>query len=80
MPIVKPQGHDGIPPDRFQLTIRFITGFVAGAVVGSCNTMLFLDIETVEALVTFTAVTAVVGGLLAMFIGDRFWRWITCLF
>jgi len=61
--------NDGVPPDRFELRVRFVCGALLGAFLG-----LQLDPATPAMLAVSVGAGALVGGLLARHFGDRFWE------
>lgn len=68
-----PLPNDGIPPDRFELSLRFIFGALTGGVIAGV-TLAQLSRISMGIGATGTVAGALIGGLLARHYGDRFWR------
>jgi hypothetical protein len=63
--------NDGVPPDRFELRVRFVFGALLGALVGLRLAPATFSIPVVAIA---AGAGAVLGGLLARHFGDRFWE------
>ena len=64
--------NDGVPPDRFELRVRFVCGGLLGGLLGL--RLASLDTTSPAMLAVAVGAGAIVGGLLARHFGDRFWH------
>lgn len=71
-------GNDGIRPDKLELRIRFVCGFLIGAFAGGTSQFALRAPSPLTAAL-LAVVAGLAGGVLARHYGDRFWssvlRW-----
>jgi hypothetical protein len=70
--------NDGIPPNKFELRMRFGFGFVLGVVLGVTGWLQSMGPHSWLSVVLAALGSGLVSGTLARHYGDRYWtsvRW-----
>jgi hypothetical protein len=65
-------------PDALEKGIRLGCGVIAGLCIGACAGLRLFEDDVWPAIAVMIAI-AVIFGLAARYLGDRFWHWLVAL-